>query len=166
MPRYTFREAPLALKNVRDADPQRVGEALEKIAAENGGDLTPGAVVAAARAPRHTLHRFFEWDDRAAADAHRLNQARAVIRSIRVEDAVSEPVQAFISISDREGVSYRAVADVMNSADLQRRVLVAAERDLAAFEARYRSLASVCEIVRQARAALNERIARAETRPQ
>lgn len=167
MPIYSFKEPPVTLKNIKDASAQRIGEALEKIAADNDGDLTPGAVLQAARSRSSPLHRHFEWNDERAAEAHRLNQARQIIRIIRIDDVAPEPVQAFISISDRAGVSYRHVSDVLSSVDLQRRVLVQAERDLAAWEARYRSLASVCELVRQARSALNNwRSKLDESRPQ
>lgn len=57
---------------------------LESIATANGGVLTPDAVVAAAAVPDHPLHGDFEWADRDAAHAYRLDQARAIIRSVKV----------------------------------------------------------------------------------
>lgn len=62
----------------------RVRVALEEIAASHGGCLTPEAVVAAAREPTHPLHEMFTWDDADAAEKHRLDQARQIIRSVRV----------------------------------------------------------------------------------
>jgi hypothetical protein len=47
--------------------------------------LTPEAVVEAAKAEKHPLHRFFTWDDKKAAHAHRIDQARTLIRSVRLE---------------------------------------------------------------------------------
>lgn len=49
------------------------------------GRITPEAVVAAARPKNSALHRYFEWRDKDAAHQFRLAQARALLRSIRVE---------------------------------------------------------------------------------
>jgi hypothetical protein len=152
--KYIFKEPALGLPNVKDADPQKIGETLAKITAESDGHLTPGAVVDAARSPRSLLHRFFEWDDKKAAHAFRLDQARTLIRVIRVQDDndEEESAPAYISITDgKAGVSYRALGEVLQSADLQRRVMVQAEKDLQSWEARYRSLQDICSIVRKAR---------------
>lgn len=157
--KYVFREdGIIAIPNASKADPQAIGEALDQIATKAGGELTPGAVVDAARAPRHALHPFFEWNDAAAAHKFRLDQARSLIRTIHAVDEGADEgtAQAFISVSDRTGTSYRRLADVKANADLQAHVLAAAERDLVAFETRYRSLMSVCAIVQQARERLIE----------
>lgn len=59
-------------------------KAVEAIRAKHGGNCTDADVVEAAKVKRHTLHKLFEWDDSKAAHAHRLAQARAVLRSLRV----------------------------------------------------------------------------------
>lgn len=56
---------------------------LEKLGAETL--LTPETVVDAARNPRSPLHDQFEWDDGAAGEAYRLQQARALIKRVRVD---------------------------------------------------------------------------------
>lgn len=48
------------------------------------GRLTPEGVVGSARDPASPLHGEFEWDDVKAGHAHRLDQARALIRSIKI----------------------------------------------------------------------------------
>lgn len=60
-----------------------VGSVLDTIE-QRHGTLTPAAVVQEASKISHPLHSHFEWDDRKAAHQHRLNQARALIRSVRV----------------------------------------------------------------------------------
>lgn len=167
MIKYVFKEPIVALKGVKDANPQKIGEALAKIAADNGGDLTPIAVVDAARAPKHVLHRHFEWDDKAAAESWRLDQARHIIRVIRCEDEeTDQPIPAFVSISDsaRGSTSYRTIQDVRASPDLQRLILAQAERDLMAFEKRYNELEDICALVRRAREALARRRSQRESR--
>jgi hypothetical protein len=68
-----------------DEEKRRLAEAeLQAIAAANGGRLTAEMVVEAARDEESPLHDFFTWDDAAAAAEHRIAQARALIRSVRV----------------------------------------------------------------------------------
>lgn len=167
--RYVFRDdRPVTISNAKKANPQVIGEALEKITATADGKLTPHAVVEAARNQRHPLHKFFEWDDAVAAEAYRVDQAREIIRIVRVEDADAEDgnVRAFLSISDRSGTSYRRVGDVKSSVELQAIILRQAERDLEAFERRYRELKDVCDVVRTARESIAaKRTASDESRP-
>jgi hypothetical protein len=47
-------------------------------------ELTPEAVVEAARDEASPLHGYFEWDDASAAHAHRLHQARVLIKGWRI----------------------------------------------------------------------------------
>lgn len=165
MVEYVFRDGPVTIKNAKKADPQKIGAALAKITEQQKGRLTPPAVVDAARDNRHPLHKFFEWDDAIAAESFRLDQARTLIRSIRLvgEDDIEAP-PAFLSVADKGGTSYRTYAEVMDSADLQNTVLAAAERDLAAFEKRYRQLADICEVIRDAREKIAARRAKHENR--
>ena len=159
MIRYAFKsDEVLTIKAAGKADPQKIGEALAKITDDNKGHLTPHAVVETARNPRHVLHRHFEWDNKKAAESFRLDQARSLVRSIHVEaDTETGTARAFLSVRDTDGVSYRGLSDVLKSHDLQQRVLNQAEKDLIAFEARYRSLEDVCALVRAARERLSER---------
>jgi hypothetical protein len=163
MLKYVFRE-PLTIQSAADADPQKIGEALAGIAKSNKGELTPPAVVDAARDKKSPLHRHFEWDDNVAANKYRLDQARSLIRSIHVEDDDAEDghAAAFISISDKGGTAYRTLGEIKGSADLQAKVLAAAERDLDAWTKRYRALKDVCAIVEQAKTLVERKRARAK----
>jgi hypothetical protein len=69
---------------------QKILKRLGELAGESG-TLTPGAVVDDASDPASPLHAHFQWDDSIAARAHRLDQARALIR-IRVETVVGDEV--------------------------------------------------------------------------
>lgn len=151
MIRYSFKEDFVAIKNAKGADPQKIGEALEAIAVANGGTITPAVVLETAKDPKNPLHAHFEWDDGKAAIAYRMDQAREIVRVIRVEDEDEEPRQAFLSISDGGGTAYHRVGDVMRSSGLQLRVLAQAERDLQAWERRYSSLSDICDLVKVAR---------------
>lgn len=104
-----------------------IKQELERIAAQHDGLLRPEDVVQQATDKAHPLHAHFQWDDSAAAHQYRLHQARALIRSVRIEvpDRPLVTVQAFVSIpSDRrqEGGGYRALSDVLDSEFLVRQL--------------------------------------------
>ena len=159
MTKYAFDHA--APERVR-ADPQVIGEALDAIRVESGGQLHPQAVVADARDPKSVLHPHFEWNDAKAAEAHRLDQARALIRSIRIIDEEDDDRArpAFLSIRADSGVGYRSYHDVLSSPDLRQRLLEGAQRDLDAWTARYRELREIVELVEPARTELRRRVRR------
>lgn len=161
MIKYVFK-ADRPLLGVREsdkADAQVIGEALDEITQANSGHLTAKSVVDAARNTRNALHRYFEWDNVKAAESFRLDQARTLIASIHTEVAETQaPVRAFLSVNDdKQGKSYRTVREIMSSSDLQLKVLEAAERDLLAFEGRYRNLQEICTLVRTVRTEVTRR---------
>lgn len=167
MIRYIFREEePIRIKGAGQANPQIIGEALAKIADERKGELTPKAVVDAARVKTHPLNPHFEWNDSVAAEAYRLDQARNLIRIVRVEDEAAEDgtSRAFISINDGDSTAYRPLDQIKKSADLQLALLKQADRDLQAFERRYNSLTDLCKVVRQARDAVRRQLEKSESR--
>ena len=51
-------------------------EAINAIAARNGGRVTPEEVIDAARRTDSPLHDYFDWDDTSAAHKYRIEQAR------------------------------------------------------------------------------------------
>lgn len=167
MMKYIFREdEPIRIKGAGSANPQVIGQALEKIMEAQGGELTPKAVVDSARAKNHPLHPHFEWNDTLAAESYRLDQARNLIRIVRVEDTQAEDgtSRAFISVNDGDSTAYRPLAQIKRSADLQLAVLKQAQRDLEAWERRYRDLTDICQIVQSARAAVQRKIEKSESR--
>ena len=58
---------------------------LREIAEKHGGNLDPKDVVEEAKASSHPLHDYFEWRDKIAGGQFRIDQARALIRSVRIE---------------------------------------------------------------------------------
>jgi hypothetical protein len=156
MTRYAFNGSVTG--RVKRAGPQRIGEALEAIRVANAGELHPQAVVEGARPPESLLHRYFEWNDQKAADAYRVDQARALIRSIRVIDDDDRSRPAFVSIRADAGVAYRSIEDVLSNGDLRDRLLAQAQRDLDAWTARYRELREIVELVEPARRELRRRV--------
>lgn len=166
MVRYVFRsDEAIPIKAASKADAQAIGTALEKISAQNGGELSPGAIVEAARNSRHVLHKHFEWDNEKAAEAYRLDQARAIVRLIRTidEESETEP-RAFVSVKGDNGTSYRSHSEVKKSADLQMAVLKQARADLESFQRRFRDLTEVYPDIAAAIEKIDRRLGAGEAR--
>jgi hypothetical protein len=158
--KYVFKDEPITIKGAKNADAQRIGEALTAISVEGGGHLSPAAVVDAARDRAHVLHPHFEWRDRIAAEQYRLDQARTLIRVIRVIDDQDEdqtPGIAFLSVKANGGHNYYTKSAVAASVQLQALVLQQAERDLQAWEKRYGEIQDICRSVRELRETIAER---------
>jgi hypothetical protein len=80
-----------------------IKEELQAIA--EGGVLHPADVIAAARNPNSAMHGQFEWDNSEAAEAYRLQQARALIRRVKVNVVRSDQEVVHIPSFTRAGVS-------------------------------------------------------------
>src|SRR2546423_11673033 len=95
------RYVPSTYSIVKKGDIRKVGEALEQV--KQKGKLTSKAVVDAARPSSSALHKYFEWNDKIAAESFRLyQQAPKLIHSIRVVVEVEgkkEEVAAFMNVT-------------------------------------------------------------------
>lgn len=93
------------------------------------GELTPAIVVQAAAPPEHPLHNRFEWNDEKAGHAHRIDQARGLIRSVRIEfrapDGARRTAREFLSVARPEGRTYQPTQEV--AVDPVARAIVAAD---------------------------------------
>jgi hypothetical protein len=67
----------------------KVVQALEKLETKDG-KLDPETVVAAAENVKSPLHHLFTWDDSEAARQWRLEQARSIIRLVRIEVKIQD----------------------------------------------------------------------------
>lgn len=115
------------------------------------GVVTPEHVVDAARDPESPLHGYFEWDDVEAAEAHRRDQARALLRSWRIRvvtNNVTVDVPAFVrAIEHRAG--YVKIDEMMlSSAERRRSLLIEEFQRAASALRRARDLASVLGVER------------------
>lgn len=91
---YTFRTGA----RVANVKAQAVGKELDRIRARDG-QLKTEVVVTEAKKVKNPLHPAFEWNDQLAAHEHRLNQARLLIRSIRVIGPEKEDRPAFVHVT-------------------------------------------------------------------
>lgn len=77
------------------------GTELDRITKENDGRLTPKHVVSESRPASAPLHPVFEWDDSIAAELHREEQARCLIRStltIISAGEVETPIKSYLNV--------------------------------------------------------------------
>lgn len=90
---------------------------LIQLARRNGGVLKVDDVLDEAKDEASPLHKHFEWDDTAAADKYRRDQARYLIQKCKITLIENEPVsiRAFVSLqSDRDsGGGYRLTSEVV-----------------------------------------------------
>ena len=133
-----------------------IGRVLQGIYAENGR-LTAMLVVDAARPVGSPLHSRFEWDDTIAGPAYRLQQAGAVIRSVKVvrDDAPDlEPtrVRAFVHLPTTLGedetddaATYVPVEVVAGNAEMDALARKEMQRRIQALRRTYASYAAFWE---------------------
>ena len=138
----------------------RIEKELRKIAAKNHGLVSPRAVVDFARDPTTALHSKFEWDDGAAAEQWRIEQARHIVRvfvTVLHDDA--PPIRAFVSLSDdrhKEG-GYRITAQVMTDPERRQQMLDTALSDLQIIQRKYESVKELAGVWAAARAVRRKR---------
>ena len=108
---------------------QAIKERLEKLAAKNRGTLTPTRVVMDARDKSSPLHDFFEWDDGAAAQRYREQQARELIGRFKVEirttsRTIFAPAYIRDPRVDPDDQGYTTIAEIRDDAALAKESLM------------------------------------------
>jgi hypothetical protein len=127
-----------------------VGEIISQIEQEKGS-CHPGDLVDVARPEDSPIHELFIWDDELAAEQHRVNQARGIIRSLRVVVIEAEERReqvAFVSVSRAEAphAGYASVTRAMSVETTRNVVIQQALRQLHGIRARYRHLDELAEV--------------------
>lgn len=116
------------------------------------GVLTPGLVLDEARDEQHPLHTRFEWDDTAAAEKWRLEQAHQLIVSVDVAyvdgRGRQQSVRAFHAIRTPSGYAYQPAEEVAADPLALKMLLADMERDWKTLKARYSHMAEFAAMVR------------------
>ena len=149
---YKFREGRSA-----PVPAQVIGEQLKEIASNNDGIVTPKAVVDVARPKEAPLHPCFEWNNKAAAELYREDQARRLITVISVDRQMNEyqeerPTVAYVSVGQpkRDGAGYVSLTTALSDETMRSKVLSDAISGLRAWQVRFghlEELASVVEVI-------------------
>ena len=143
-------------------DPRAAYAEIERLRKAGGGDISPEALVEAARKARSPLHGGFEWDDTAAAHAHRLEQARVMIRSLvvvyadapRAQSRVYEVVHRPAEGQERPRRFYSSSEEVLADPEARARLLSDVLRQLVALRSRYKQLQELAVVWREVDRAL------------
>lgn len=141
--------------------PTDVADRLASIHRKAGG-LRDVDVLADARSETSPLHSHFEWDDTAAAEAHRLAQAAALIRRVHVKvipSPASEPIRVRAYIANRDlpersaddvgPGQYTAIEEVARKTTYAAAVEESIRRDLARLQVKYSSAAEFFRVLRE-----------------
>lgn len=133
-------------------------EALQDIY-DRHGELTPRLVVTEATSGAteagDALSRHLQWDDVQAADAHRIDQARKLIRSVRIsyreptETEVARSVRGFVSVQTAQGRAYHPTQKVAEDPLLRQMMLRDAEREWKALFRKHSHLKEFIEMVQE-----------------
>jgi hypothetical protein len=127
------------------------------------GQLTAPVVVEEATPADAPLHDQFEWDDAEAAHHHRLNQARQLIRSVKIhivpDDPASQTVRAWVHVpapsepipeidaADPVDAGYLPTVDVGQSPRLKAIALAQMEREWRIFRRRWETYGEFWDVI-------------------
>lgn len=128
------------------------GPALLKLAGDRGLEGLPAAeIVEAASHPASPLHAGFEWDNTEAARQYRLEQARAMARSIRIVvtlvGGAPKEVRLFVNLNDNAG--YRSTVAVQKDSDSRERLVMLALGEVRSARARLANIRGYGAIVKK-----------------
>jgi hypothetical protein len=120
--------------------------AIRELVERGGGLVTPQEVVQAAKKDER-LHGYFTWDDSAAANKWRIEEAKRLLRfSVEVIGSSREPVRVFVSLSSERGEGYRVVSEAVKDADLMRQMVRDALEDMENFRDKYRRVRDLSRV--------------------
>lgn len=135
-------------------DANVVGRHIEMLREKFKGELTPQDILDDARHDNSPLHNFFEWNDSAAAEQYRLQQARGLIRAVVAiytrEDEGKPAVRtkAYVHINEPSAPHYREASHAMSQAKTRKLVLDRAWNELKAWKSRYKHLEEFAGLIR------------------
>lgn len=139
-----------------DGQAAAVGKELTKIE-KLKGCIAPPVVVEAAKPQSSRLHKYFTWEDNKAAEAHRLWEARMLIRSVVIIQVVKpheEPrtVRAFVSVHSNakekgfEGRAYISTVKAFADTDYKSQVLQEALNEFTSLKKKYETLKEFSDV--------------------
>lgn len=132
-------------------DAKLVGEHIEMLRQKFKGELTPEDVLADARHDNSPLHSFFEWDNSAAAEQHRLGQARGLIRAVVAvytrDDKPAIRQRAYIHVPEGRTSHYREASHAMSQRSTREAILKQALAELQQWKRKYKDLQEFAALI-------------------
>ncbi len=105
------------------------------------------SVVNAARPVGSPIHEDFEWDDAAAAELHRTETARNMIRSLVVVVESGEPEPLFVNVRIGDVRGYMPTRVALSRLDARTSLLNEAHRDAKTFRLKYSRLKEMSAVI-------------------
>lgn len=128
------------------ADANEAGVLFERLEAQ--GRLTAANVVDESRPEDAPLHNEFEWNDGIAAEKYREEQARYLIRNIRIVNEKEEPRRMYFNIVQAEK-GYSSINTILQSPDKTQALLEKALKDLISWQNRYKEIKELSGVVQE-----------------
>lgn len=117
---------------------------------ETKGVINPNDLVEVARPEQSPIHDMFEWDNAKASEQWRVEQARALIRSVRVEIMGIKTNAYFncqVEVNGESAQGYFSAGTVLSTEDMTNQVLVTAIREIKYWQAKYKDIFELKELV-------------------
>lgn len=132
MKKYKFKNT-LGLRN---DNAQALGEFLE--AKFPDGRPNAHKLVEVAKDPESIAHKYFDWDDKSAADKWRVHQARKLINALYIEIGNTE-VRAYESVylTELNSKDYTDIDQISKDESLVEQVVEAARKELIYWKLKY-----------------------------
>lgn len=106
-----------------------------------GESATPAQILEKARDTSTELHKCFEWDDTAAAEKYRLQQARQIVCHLVIRETIQENKPPIRFLYKPDGATgYQATRMIVQNQDSYQNLLKSAMRDLESLRKKYHSL--------------------------
>lgn len=125
------------------ANAQLVGEELEQI--ERNNTITPEHIVEYAERHKDSeLYKCFEWDDKEASKKWRLNQARLILGSIKLEikEEPKKVQRVYFSVKDKdtEEKTFKNINEILKNDEEYQQLIDKAKRDIESCKEKYEDL--------------------------
>lgn len=122
----------------------KAGEVLDALYRERG-EIKPAALVDVSRPKDAPLHCLFEWNDEAAAEEYRKQQARSIICNVVTVGEVTDETytRAFVHVES----SYQPISIVLDDRDKTAELLACAKREMRSFQRKYHELSELASVI-------------------
>lgn len=120
------------------------------------GQVDPRTVWRENESPDAPIHNRFEWDDGRASDLYRDEQARAIIRTVKIQVSPIESAPAFVNVVCETGTTYMPTRDVVEIPEIWEQVIADAVRDLRGIHKRLDSLLALEDMPDKSKARVKE----------
>ena len=111
--------------------------------------MKPSFIVEESADKAAALYKYFEWDDKTAAEKYRLHQAKELIKNLSAVKIgrfkQSGSIRAFIGLKQES--EYVSIVKIINSSELRENVLDEAMKELEEFYRKYASLEFFSELM-------------------